>query len=388
VSDKSGGFSAVLDNGSFLRVNAFGEVSVTRLPSAPFAVIPLPPAAGRNGGTRFAALYANGRLDCIDTGGQEEGAGGWARLPAHPAAAAERGGLIAVLMANGELTLVSPERGILWNVKTLLGESEVTIDWNERGIYLLSQNGGEAYNLKGERLWNMRLTGSAAAPVLDEDGILYSSGEDWIFYAYRVEDREGRPAGVYSLEPEGSYGLGSRPPEGGEAYAYDPNQAALLLDAAENSVRFGRLGRMEPEFTWRLFRIADGRGGGLRERLRALRLLGLIGSRETVPFLAALFRREQNTLVKSAAAEAIGAIGVDPDGLALAAFAEAIAAPAARLNQSLLSSIASGTGKLCRFSGPPLSERGIPLLVSLADFSQPKSVRRRAGAELAALYKK
>jgi outer membrane protein assembly factor BamB len=395
VPDKSGGFIAVLENNNFVRVNAFGQLDAVRLDDIPFALLPLKPEIG--GMPAAAALYSNGVLEFIGEDGAGNPRGFLTRFPSPPLAAAERDGLLAVLLANGDLTLFSPEHGILWSVRTALsaaGNQNVEINWDDEEIYLLSQNGGEGYNLNGGQVWNMRLPGSAAMPVI-AGGILYSSGKDWIFYAYRVEDRE-KPAaaqglGAYDLKKAGDYGLGKAPLDT-EAQKF-PRAGALtdILSKIETSVRHGNIGVMEPSYTKILLAAAN--GGGLRseninQRLKAINLLGRAGSRETIPFLTELFRRDKNIQIKSAAAQAIGMIGADPDGRALAAFAEFITAPHTYSDERLLANLAASIGSLCRFSGPPLSRLGIPLLMVLADPKQPKSTRRRAVQELSLLYGK
>ena len=104
----------------------------------------------------------------------------------------------------------------------------------------------------------------------------------------------------------------------------------------------------------------------VRYRAEAARLLGFIGSRETIPFLARLFSRDSESLVKTAAAEAIGKIGVDPEGLALKTFENAVSPPAPPGDEPALRAVAAATGALCRFSGPPLSEAGIRILMILS----------------------
>jgi outer membrane protein assembly factor BamB len=388
IADKSGGFAAVLEDGNLIQVNAFGKMDAVRLSVVPFAIMSLSPAETRNGtSTRFIAIHADGRLELIEDGIPVERS----RLQAAPLAVVERDGLLAALLSDGSLTLISPEEGTVWSVKTEFArhDSEVEIDWNERGIYLLSKSGGEGYSRQGERRWNMKLSGSVTAPVLNGNGIMYSCGKNWILYAYRVEDVTALcpDKKIYSSESEERYGLG----EETSKLAF-PQGFEFLLNAAEAVIRAGNLGEMEPAYTRLLLGIADGANMGDQQdsfeniwpRVRSLRLLGLIGSRETIPFLTRFFRREQNLIIKGAAAEAIGAIGVDPEGRALDAFTEIL--PGTYLQERLLVSIAASTGKLCRFSGPPLSIRGIPLLVSLTDPGQPKSVRRRAQQELAAMY--
>ncbi|MDR2444747.1 MAG: PQQ-binding-like beta-propeller repeat protein [Spirochaetaceae bacterium] len=393
IADKAGGFAGVLEDGSLIRVNAFGKMDAVKLSAVPFALFALTPV-GNQGGTlvpRFIAVHSGGRLELIGEGGGPVEAPG---LPAAPIAVTEHGGLLAALLANGALTLISPGGEPVWSVKTEFAkqDDDVEVDWNESGIYLLSKSGGEGYSPEGVRRWNMKLSGSVTAPVLNGNGVMYSCGKDWILYAYRVEKEEPlfSDKKVYGFEAEGSYGLGKATPEAGF-----PQWPEFLIEAAEARIRAGNLGETEPFYTSLLLGIADGanRYGqqnsfeGISLRARALRLLGLVGSRDTVPFLARVFRRERELTIKVAAAEAIGAIGVDPEGLALDAFTELTAIPGTYPQERLFVSIAASIGKLCRFSGPLLCARGIPLLASLTDAVQPKTVRRRAERELATLYK-
>jgi outer membrane protein assembly factor BamB len=120
-------------------------------------------------------------------------------------------------------------------------------------------------------------------------------------------------------------------------------------------------------------------------RIEALRFLGYLGSRETIPFLADLYRRDQDGAIKAAAAEAIGRIGVDPEGYALRAFSALVLSPALYQDKKVLLATIAATGALCRFSGPPLSGMGIKLLVALGRDDRPWSVQIRAKAELKSL---
>jgi outer membrane protein assembly factor BamB len=393
--DKSGGFTAVLANNNFIRVSAFGQLDAVQLDDIPFSLLPLKPETDEM--PTVAALYSNGVLEFIGKDGAGNPRSFLTRFPSPPAAAAEQDGLLAVLLTNGDLTLFSPEHGILWITRTALpaaGNQNVEINWGEEEIYVLSQNGGDGYNLNGGRVWNMRLPGGGAMPVIS-DGILYSSGKDWILYAYRVKDGENQAAAQglesYNLKKAGDYGLGKAP---SDMEAQNLPQAGALTDILgkiETCVRHGNIGVMEPSYTKILLATANGggpRSENINQRLKAINLLGRAGSSENIPFLTGLFRRDKNIQIKSAAAQAIGAIGADPDGRALAAFAEFIAAPHTYSDERLLSNLAASIGSLCRFSGPPLSRLGIPLLMVLSDPKQPKSTRQSAVQELSALYGK
>ena len=122
----------------------------------------------------------------------------------------------------------------------------------------------------------------------------------------------------------------------------------------------------------------------LRDRVRALRLLASVGSRETIPFLTGVFKKDGDPVIKAAAAEAIGLIGVDPDGVAIQSFFEALS-PASLKDEQALLAVASATGALCRFSGPPLSDTGVKILNLLAGSGQSGVVQQRARREMATL---
>jgi outer membrane protein assembly factor BamB len=117
-------------------------------------------------------------------------------------------------------------------------------------------------------------------------------------------------------------------------------------------------------------------------RMEAARLLAYIGSRETIPFLTGLFNRDPDVLVKAAAAEAIGRIGVDPEGIALRSFERVFFPPFPHNNAILMTAVAAATGALCRFSGPPLSAAGIRLLATLSGDDKPPAPRRQAQSEM------
>ena len=88
---------------------------------------------------------------------------------------------------------------------------------------------------------------------------------------------------------------------------------------------------------------------------------------------------------RAAAAVAIGRIGVDPEGLALRAFENAVHAPNAMKDETVLTAVASATGALCRFSGPPLSDAGVRLLTILSADDKPPITRRQAQREIRSL---
>jgi outer membrane protein assembly factor BamB len=162
-------------------------------------------------------------------------------------------------------------------------------------------------------------------------------------------------------------------------------------------IQAGTVGEEEKDLTAYLMELADSLGYPPRpdflirppvqaaQRAEALGLLGYLGSRETIPFLAKLYFQDRDTLVKAAAAEAIGRIGVDPDGFAFRSFSSLVIPLAPQRDEQVLLATAAATGALCRFSGPPLSETGVHILTSLARADRPRTVRLKAREELESL---
>jgi outer membrane protein assembly factor BamB len=276
------------------------------------------------------------------------------------------------------------------------------MQFDERGIYCLSAKGVTGFRASdGRRLWTLRITGAAAIPSFSDEGYLYSGGSDRILHAYRVEERRRNvPQSMYGPLPEGSYGLGNPPPSSwskiGEG-RFDPKVVKSMYEEIERAIKQGQIGENETEYVAYLMETA---GISLspayspvrpqvqiNERIECIRLLGYLGSRETIPFLATLFTRDPEPIVKSACCESIGRIGVDPTGEALRAFTYLLAPDNAALDPSILMAATSATKDLCRFSGPPLSDAGIRLLRAFTTTDFPMVVRRHATRELEALYK-
>jgi len=197
---------------------------------------------------------------------------------------------------------------------------------------------------------------------------------------------------------QGDYGTRNPAPSSWAEYHFRFDDAALGERFAEihAAVRTGNVGPLETEYLAWLTETAGSYIGSprpltvapahMRHRVEAARLLAYIGSRETIPFLADLFTREPDPFVRSIAAESIGRIGVDPDGLALSAFKNAILPPFRLLNENVLNAVAAATGALCRFSGPPLADVGVRLLTILAGYNWAPVARNRAQAELRSLF--
>jgi outer membrane protein assembly factor BamB len=391
--DRSGGILLALGNNEVYSIDPFGNAHVWMLTNTPVALISM-------GQQQVIVIYADGLIE--ELGSTED----WytpaqmdahsmalPRLPAGPLAAVSRGNNIAITMNDGRTALLSmTERRILWTGDSHMREminnrnrpdTEVEMIYDERGIYVLNKNGATGFSHEGRRLWFTFLQDAAAIPAFGNDGVLYSGGRDWILYAYKIEDRilPERNA-IFGPLPEGTYNLGR--PRITDAYSipFSEQETRAQLERIEAAVNAGRVGANEPAWTSFLLRISAGQYP-LQSRMAALNLLGKIGSQETIPWLVHIFNRESEPFIRTAAVNAIGDIGVDPQGVAIQTFQYSIIR--GTRNDLVLTAIASATGALCRFSGPPLSETGVRILITLSAGNQPPMTRRQAARELESL---
>jgi outer membrane protein assembly factor BamB len=400
--DSSGGLLLLLENGRALRLSPFGEAIVRQLPPAPQLLVSPGAAAGRG----ILALYGNGDVLAVDpVGGAADSAEvSLLRLPAGPIAAAAKGDSVAVLLNNGQAVLFSAASGeTLWgadshiNIQRNRGENppvnESIVIYDERGLYVLTESGATCFSGDGRRLWSTSLTNAAGIPALSESGVLYSGGSDWILYAWQAEDRIlPQKKNLYGPVPEGSYGLGNPPPSRLASARLEETQVKKELDAIRGELTSGKIGINEPDrISWLMEAASVGSRPGflysgdnrlpINYRIQALQLLGRIGSRETIPWLALFFRREADPAVKAAAANAMGSIGMDPDGLIVQEFIAAATTGNPVRDEQTLIAIASATGALCRFSGTPMSSAGLRIFALLENPSMPPTVRRQVRRE-------
>jgi outer membrane protein assembly factor BamB len=393
--DQSGGIIFTIESREMLRIDPFGKIQSRKLAAPAHALVSL------DGGC-YMVLYKNGSAEFLDFS-ESEGRPA-PPLPSPPLAAAGRGNRAAICMADGRTLLVSGEDGkVIWT-----GESHISIRaksgggadldaamlFDERGVYVLSKSGATGFTEDGRRLWFTMLENAVAIPAFGDDGVLYSGGRDWILYAFRLEERVKREKfSLYGPDPLGSYGLGSPPPSpwADFYFRFDERELRAQFNLINAAIKKGEIG--ETETSWIAYLMETASGGYNKSapvlapilyRIKALELLGQIGSMELIPYLTEIFSKDKESFVRAAAAAAIGNIGMDPDGIALEAFKWVIS-PAAPGDVQLVSAVAAATGALCRFSGPPLSDMGVKVLTLINTSSQPKAAQQRAQRELASL---
>jgi outer membrane protein assembly factor BamB len=408
--DQGGGILLALENAHAVRINPYGAVADWSLSAVPRILVSANGnptdagfAAGRLPECSILALHSNGNMQLLNTLLPNTAPLNLPRLPSPPLSAAGRGEHVAAALANGQVVLLSGINGeILWSADSRVRfQDSAAVVYDERGIYALSINGAAGFSADGKRLWFTVLKNASGIPAFDDEGVLYSGGKDWILYAWRLEERTlNQKKTLYGPAPEGVYGTGIYPSSAFLSLSeyYDEAAVKKELDVMRKEILAGRVGEREREWLVRLMEIANGiyADGGLRQtvffykrprahisqRILALQLLSHIGSSETIPWLSRLFRQETEQLVKAAAARAIGGIGMDPDGIALQEFQNAARGGG---DEQTLVAVASATGALCRFSGPPLFTIGSRVLVALSNPNQPPAVRRQALKELLAV---
>jgi len=410
IRDNAGGIILVKEDGEILRLDPFGNTSsnVPRAQGVPVAVASLefPNREFQNRRQAILLTYENRDIELIFFAEHaNESLGGRLALTSPPLGAVGRNDEAAVLLRDGRVSLLSLiDQRILWTQASHIrpgelpsrpGHDDLHMLFDERGIYVLTRHGASGFTSDGRRLWTIRLRGAAALPAFGDDGILYSGGADWILYAYRLEDRVRlvqRP--IYGEMPDGDYGTGNPGPSTWANYhfRFDDRSLEERFSEIRLAIRNGAVGAQEKEYAAWLMETAGSLITSPRpvaqppvlahHRVEAARLLAYIGSRETIPFLANLFARDPEPIVRSAAAEAIGKIGVDPEGLALRAFQNAVLPPYAVMDEGVLTAITIATGSLSRFSGPPLSVAGVRLLTILSGYDRFPVVRNRAQREL------
>ena len=407
--DVTGSVVLVMTDGEVRRFDPFGSfVSYVYIDRAPegnqrtSGLGSVPTAASslfvEGRGPVILLLYEDRQIELVYI---NEGIGesliGIMQLPSPPLFTMGRNDEAAVFLRDGRLALISPgKREILWiaGSHTTAAEPESRIIFEDHGIFLLTRSGASGFSLDGERLWSTGLTGTAALPSFGSDGILYSGGTNWILNAYRMSDPvRNRQGLLYGEAPPGSYGTGIfRPVIWSVDSAPGVQEIENRFSEISHAIRNGSVGDSEMEYALWLMQVAgiyisnpliqNIPPVSVQHRTEAVRLLSFMGSRETIPFLTNLFHRDPHSPVKAAAAQAIGRIGVDPEGIAIRAFMNAVFPPSPMTDEVVLTAIAESAGAISRFSGPPLSETGIRILAALSTPDRHPQTRRQALIEI------
>lgn len=396
VPDSKGGMLVALKTGTVLNISAIGDIQDIAVKEAPAVLVDVPESVGIGPG--IIVYYRNGSGEIIPFSGPSKPL---PILSGLPIAAGRHGSQLAILLESGTVVSISLETmQILWqgtgpaksNSENMAfpfsGKTNTrpSILFDERGIYALRLSGAAGFTADGRRLWSIAIQGAASSPSFSDEGILYSGGNDWILYAYKLEDRVRLVArSLYGPAPDGTYQFEKRadPQIVSDPFFFEETNLVRILSQIESMLDKGTVGPEEPASLLMLMHISSNpfRLQPLVQanyRVWAIQLLARLGSRETIPFFTNLARNEQDSLIVSEIAAAIGHIGVDPEGLALAVFERIMHSGQYRQDERVLTALAQSIGDLCRFSGPPLSSAGIPFLIKLSEADKPPVVRQNA----------
>jgi hypothetical protein len=270
-----------------------------------------------------------------------------------------------------------PEAGLDGRIFVPFGDTVVTYSF--RGQKLGESKGGEAaYNgfapirpphyphvslsmtrAEGHRPgdeWVLDIVGAAALPAYNGQGLVIVGGQNWILAAFRVENIP--PAPPVPPAPPETYGLAR--------YAAVP--AWVSVEGIAAALDRGDVNGNEQVFASFLMDMSRVkvtpklRAERIDERVQALALLGRLGSPEYTPFLVDVLRRDTHPRIKAAAAQAIGAIGIDRGGKAIEALMDE-ALPVFPLRDTFfINAVVEAAGKLCLVNGPPAYDRGLAIL--------------------------
>ncbi|MDR2783861.1 MAG: PQQ-binding-like beta-propeller repeat protein [Treponema sp.] len=405
VLDKQGGVLFAIEGGvgdeaggKIVQISPFGKTTGVALTGAPAVLVSIKETSGESA---VLVWYKNGAGEIFThTGEAFEEAYVFFQLPAPPLAASEYNGDIAVALSNGTVILLSTEGEIRWQAEAgLSGAGEMSVVNGEEGVYTLSRSKVAGFHRDGVLKWRRDIQNAASMPTFDKDGILYSGGGDWRLYAYQLELADGRlwENSLYGAASQGGYGLGELPLRRSNYYnQFSHFDITHQFNRIREKIKQGQVGEDEPNFIVYLKEVAGSARNSLSipathppvslvHRVEAARLLASFGSHELVPFFADLFLNDKDPQVKAAAAEAIGRIGVDPDGIAMKAFAQTVSPPVVSRDEQALIAVVLAVGSLCRVSGPPLLPFGVPILAGLAASDKPPLVRKKAMLELSRL---
>jgi outer membrane protein assembly factor BamB len=414
ILDRIGSFVTVLENGDFVKVNQFSTVDRLRLTEMPFLI------ASMISGNRktYVLLYPNGAAESIifdesALRGSRLSRDRFPSLPAAPAAAIGRGGEFAVTLRDGRVLLIDETGQVLWSGNSHetavergaanLNKDQAAMVFDERGIYSITTRGVTGFAADGRRRFIHRIEEASSIPALSDEGILYVTGRSRNLYSYKLDSRARTTPRFryYGYAPEGTYGMGSPPPSpwASDSWRYDPNEQNAMVARIEDAINSGQIGEREPYYKAYLmemigFFLNDPHYSRVRPNvlptlhIEFIRLLGRIGSRETVPFLWRIFDTYHDPTVRAACAEAIGNIGVDPYGNTYMSFSFFLAANNPNRDPRLLMSATTSIAALSRFSGPPLSGEGIILLRHFSNLTwAPLAIRNQINMELEALFR-
>lgn len=402
-----GGPLLALKDGSIHLFSAYGGLVKSATFSAPAAFLTC------NQYSILAALQDNS-LVIMDSGLGSGPSGSFPviKLAAKAVAAASAKSMHFVLDSGGNILAVDSLGNKLWQLQSgvpfgtpfgvpfgLASDPAKLLAFEER-LILLSDSIVRSYGMDGSFYRELKLKSSAGFPVISESGTVFTGGKDWILYAYKFElpqkamalpkanalslaiiEEAAKEEAFWSLEP----------------YSNDSAQKKLAniekllksgtieddLASAKAYCAAIALGKMHAPLGMGAAKI-EALPSGVLARTKACELLGMMGCPDAVPFLADVFLYDKEAVVKIAAADAISMIGLDPEGMALGAFAFSTEKS---LDDRTAISIINAILALYRANGSLDDFSGIMAILRIAGGNYSAAVKSRAEKALLQLKK-
>ena|GEM_PF-377129 len=412
ILDLAGSFVTVLENMDFVRITQFSAIERIALNEIPLIIAPIV----NNNVHSYILFYQSGRTEKItynESGvrGSRLSRSNFISFQAMPAAAAGRGDRIALLLRDGTVQLIDDSGNLVWSDESHesirgsanINQNSSSVVFDNRGIYLLTTNGITAYSIDGRRRFMLKMDEVYSIPGFSEEGMFYTGARDNYIHAYKLDNRalNVMRSRYYGPMPEGNYGLGNPPPSpwASDPHRWESYEQDSMYELIEEMIISGQIGENEPIVVAYLhemigFFLTEGNYSRtlprvlISQHVAFIRLLGRIGSRDTIPFLLRIFNEYHEPSVRSAAAEAIGRIGVDPDGAAFVSYSFFLAPNNPNRDPQMILSAAGSIADLIRFSGPPLAGDGLLLMRMFSNLTWiPLRIRNQINEEIDSLYR-
>jgi outer membrane protein assembly factor BamB len=415
ILDRTGSAATVLQNMDFIKINQFSQIERIKLDRLPSIIVPLDEGEIKS----YVLMYQSGEMEKIDLNekaneGRKLSKSTIRRLPGQPVAAVSRNDRFAVTLRDGKTLFLNPGGNVLWTKNSHeaveekgtgnTSSEQTSMMFDERGVYTLTIHGVSSFTPEGRRRFVHRLSAECSGiPALSDEGILYACGKDNILRVYKIDVKERTipRQKYYGPEPEGTYGMGNPPPSPwtGQRSRYHDIEQDRTYEEISNVIQSGQIGENEPVYVAYMmemvgFFIGNPHYSRVRpdvkpeQRIRLIKLLALVGSRETIPFLWNIFDLDPEPSVRRACADAIGVIGVDPTGRSFYSYNYLLTPNNPNTDPQLVLAASSSIAKLCRFSGPPLAPEGIRVLRYFSNLNTvPNVVKEQIRNELDGLFK-
>jgi hypothetical protein len=386
VMDGAGNFVLALAGSKVALVSPYGSLlGLVGCPAAPSAI-----GAFQAKELTAAIGFADGSVGFLAPGSSKI-VGPAAPLGGKPILdLASDGASLFALDAGGGLEALGADGARRWLAATTVPEGRIAL----APARLVVAGRGRAVSLSygGEILRQADITNAVSGGLLSPSGLLFSAGADWILAAYRFEttlERLGAPeVPPYPAETAAVDSL-----RGFDPLIAEGDRQLVLIADIEKSLDSATIGGQEPGDRAVLAAIARGDFGAdyvpqSRRRFRvstlaeaeACRLLGRIGSPASIEDLAGIAGSKADPSVRASALDALGRIGVDPEGRSRAAFAGVL--EGSGLDEEVAVALIGAIEAMARRSGAPPSVDAARALLGLSGPPYSQAVRDRAVAAL------